>query len=371
MSEQATDPASDPSVEVWGRAENGSIARIRTCRSLVVEVQDRWTPLGLERTEPVDRCDLDLTVASSDDLDRLESDLALFTMEHLSRLVAVHAALLVVDGTGVVLPGPSFAGKSTLALAAAEAGVHVVSDEYTLVDPESGLVTGVTRPVRRRREGGVERVPCARPTAPVPVSLVAVLSFGGTDPSSPSLPSPPPPSSVAGLSAISAGEIVMALLANTVCASVRPEDSLRAAVAVARTATGVGGTRGEAAGLVAALLAGSLHVVTSHRARQPSLVGRSEHFLHCRWCRRRPIGQQGPGSMAGAGARALESIVPSRPAQGACGPIRRSSGSGGPVTRATPRLRDHWCLLWTHREVSMMKKVDSGAARWVALRNPR
>lgn len=253
MSEQATDPASDPSVEVWGRAENGAIARIRTRRSLVHEVQDRWTPFGLEHTEPVDRCDLDLTVASSDDLDRLESDLALFTMEHLSRLVAVHAALLVVDGTGVVLPGPSFAGKSTLALAAAEAGVHVVSDEYTLVDPESGLVSGVTRPVRRRREGGVERVPCARPTAPVAVSLVAVLSFEGAGPS---------PSPVAGLSAISAGEIVMALLANTVCASVRPEDSLRAAVSVARTATGIGGTRGEAAGLVAALLAGSLHLVT-------------------------------------------------------------------------------------------------------------
>lgn len=73
--------------------------------------------------------------------DRVESELALFAAERLENLVAVHAALILRQGRALLVPGPSYSGKSTLAVAAAAAGAAVLSDEYALVDPASGLVT--------------------------------------------------------------------------------------------------------------------------------------------------------------------------------------------------------------------------------------
>jgi len=48
------------------------------------------------------------------------------------------------------------------------------------------------------------------------------------------------------LTALIAGEITSALLANTVCAQSRPRESFDAATNIARHARGIGGRRGEA-----------------------------------------------------------------------------------------------------------------------------
>lgn len=235
------------SVWIRAEAEDGSVVTITTTTALAPSVRERWPALGLRLLETdtgndrdIDRgtdrdvglhADLEVSLAHLDDLNRFESDLALFAMEHLAHLVAVHAALLVVDGVATIIPGPSHAGKSTLALAAADVGIHVVTDEYVLIDPTTGLVTGVPRPIRRRHDSGVERVPVARPTSPVPVALVAAVTWEGGATSVTEMP---------------AAEIAMTLLANTVCARRRAEDSLAAALAVARSARGVTGSRGEA-----------------------------------------------------------------------------------------------------------------------------
>ena len=80
--------------------------------------------------------------------DLLERSLAVFAAHRLSRLVAVHAAVIGWHGRALVVPAVSGGGKSTLSLAAHQVGASVMSDEYALIDPETGFVTGWHRPVR-------------------------------------------------------------------------------------------------------------------------------------------------------------------------------------------------------------------------------
>jgi hypothetical protein len=125
-------------------------------------------------------------------------------------------------------------GKSTLCVAAADAGARVLSDEYALVDLSTGLVTGWQRPVRVRLErGGVERRDIAVASEPVPVGLVAVLAFDG--------------SAEPAIASITPAEAAIELMDNTVCARSRPDMSLDAALVVARSARSVKGSRAEAA----------------------------------------------------------------------------------------------------------------------------
>jgi hypothetical protein len=168
--------------------------------------------------------------------DRLESDLALFTSERLAGLVAVHAGVIRSEGRLIIVPGPSFAGKSTLCSAALDAGHEVLSDEYALVDPETGMVIGYPRRLRiRRSDGGAERRPAHPSPAPQQVDLVAQVTFNNALPDGVALE----------VTRMSPGDTALALLANTVCASSRPEEAFAAAVAVAKSAVGVTGLRGE------------------------------------------------------------------------------------------------------------------------------
>ena len=63
------------------------------------------------------------------------------------RWIAVHAAVVERGGRTLVLPGPSGSGKSTLCAALTAAGWRLFSDEFALIDPESGCVLPVPRPI--------------------------------------------------------------------------------------------------------------------------------------------------------------------------------------------------------------------------------
>ena len=149
----------------------------------------------------------------------------------LQTLIPVHAAVIEFGGHLVVLPGNSRSGKSSFCVAAHALGHTVVSDEYALVDPSNGLTSGWTRPVHVRGSGGTTGVDIARSISPREISLVAAVHYAESDPR---------------MERISSGEVVTALLANTVCARLRPDDSFSAAVAVAKEATGIGGVRPDA-----------------------------------------------------------------------------------------------------------------------------
>ena len=104
------------------------------------------------------------------------------------------------------------------------------------------MVTGWQRAVRiRRPDGGVDRLDLARPADPMPVGLVALVEFQ--------------PNGSLVIEDLAPASATLGLLANTVCARSRPQESLDAALRIARACPAVAGTRGEAAEAVQLLLA--------------------------------------------------------------------------------------------------------------------
>ena len=63
------------------------------------------------------------------------------------RWVAVHAAVLERGGRALILSAESGAGKSTLCAALALKGWRLFSDEFALIDPDTGLLTPLPRPI--------------------------------------------------------------------------------------------------------------------------------------------------------------------------------------------------------------------------------
>lgn len=67
--------------------------------------------------------------------------------DHAHRWVAVHAAVVERDGQAIILSGVSGAGKSTLCAALVVAGWRLLSDEFALIDPHTGRLAPLPRPV--------------------------------------------------------------------------------------------------------------------------------------------------------------------------------------------------------------------------------
>jgi HprK-related kinase A len=63
------------------------------------------------------------------------------------RWVAVHAAVLERDGRTLILSALSGSGKSTLCAALVLRGWRLFSDEFALIDPDSGRLTPLPRPI--------------------------------------------------------------------------------------------------------------------------------------------------------------------------------------------------------------------------------
>lgn len=61
--------------------------------------------------------------------------------------LTLHAAVLERRGRAIVLPAPSGSGKSTLCAGLAHRGWRLLSDELTLIEPASGRIVPVPRPV--------------------------------------------------------------------------------------------------------------------------------------------------------------------------------------------------------------------------------
>ena len=246
-------------MRIWGLAGNGESVEVALRPHLVDTLLERWPPIGLERHDrPVGEVAMQRGLSdewviipdrepSGDNppllaWDQLEQSLTLFTVHRLGTLVPVHSAAIEWNGKVMVVPACSGGGKSTLSVAAHRAGARVLSDEYTLIDPSTGLVTGWPRPVRILNEDGTaDRRSIAVRSDPLPVGLVAVVAHS--------------PGATNEWEPISPGEMVGELLGHTLCARERPDESFDAAMAVARSATAVRGTRGDANTAVTELLA--------------------------------------------------------------------------------------------------------------------
>lgn len=66
------------------------------------------------------------------------------------RFATIHAAAVLAADGAVLLAGPPYAGKSTLAATARGRGLVVLGDDQVRVDPDTGLVWPLPRPMKRR-----------------------------------------------------------------------------------------------------------------------------------------------------------------------------------------------------------------------------
>jgi len=82
----------------------------------------------------------------------LNHELLQALMRRAPHLFYVHAGVVSVGGRGVVMPGLSRAGKSTLALAFVTAGARLLSDELLAFDPRAETCVAVPRALKVRDE---------------------------------------------------------------------------------------------------------------------------------------------------------------------------------------------------------------------------
>jgi hypothetical protein len=166
-------------------------------------------------------------------LDVLESELQLSVARLARPEVFVHAGVVAVDGRALIVPGRSGTGKTTLVRALVEAGATYYSDEYAVLDREGRVHPYARRPSVRVPAGHKERhrVPRVRGRRPVPVGMIVETRY-----STEARWNPAP---------LSAGECVLALLANTVPARDRPAEVL---AVLARTTEGARGFRSDRGG---------------------------------------------------------------------------------------------------------------------------
>ncbi|HST54121.1 MAG TPA: hypothetical protein VLJ61_19090 [Pyrinomonadaceae bacterium] len=182
----------------------------------------------------------------SEALEAFESDLQLYVAASARRRLFVHAGVVSWRGRAILLPGRSFAGKSTLVAALVGAGATYYSDEYAVLD-RAGRVHPFARPIGlrggatgRRKKVHVESLEGASGARPLPVGLVVLSEYREGARFRPRR--------------LTEGQGLLALLSNTVSARRRPEEALCVLQRVASGAASYKAARGEAQGAATSIL---------------------------------------------------------------------------------------------------------------------
>jgi len=167
-----------------------------------------------------------------------ESDVQMYVGLQARRRIFVHAGAVEWKGRVIVIPGRSTSGKTTLTAELVRAGATYYSDEYAVLD-ERGYVhpyprllgirvpgTGVSTKVRADALGGRVGV------RPLPVGMILVTQYQAGSRWRPRK--------------LSAGRGALEVLANTLPARTRPEESLNSIQQALTNATIFKSHRGEA-----------------------------------------------------------------------------------------------------------------------------
>lgn len=71
---------------------------------------------------------------------------------HAHHFLIIHAAVVEKNGFAAILPAPPGSGKSTLCAGLVLSGWRLLSDELTLIDPATGLIYPLARPVSLKNQ---------------------------------------------------------------------------------------------------------------------------------------------------------------------------------------------------------------------------
>jgi hypothetical protein len=175
----------------------------------------------------------------------LDAQIRLYVAEAANDHIFVHAGVVAAHGRVLIVPGKSFTGKTTLVKALVESGATYFSDEYAVFD-RSGRVHPYPRRLSLRtptgqEERGVEELGGIAGDEAAELGVVAVTQYR--------------PGGVWNPARLSMGQGVTALLANTLPARERPQESLTALRrGMTRGVSVLQGDRGEAESVAPALL---------------------------------------------------------------------------------------------------------------------
>jgi hypothetical protein len=179
-------------------------------------------------------------------LQQLTRDLMVHVANCAPDRVFVHAGVVGWQGHALVLPGTSFAGKTTLVAELVRAGATYYSDEYAVLD-EHGRVYPYARDLQMRQPGSPEQTPFAAErlsgtvgTAPLSVSHVAFARYKESGRWNPE--------------PISAGLAVLEMLRHAIPVQRTPARVMATLAKMMENATAVRSERGEAYEAARALL---------------------------------------------------------------------------------------------------------------------
>jgi hypothetical protein len=187
-------------------------------------------------------CDLDVALGV------LDAELRTFVAKGAPDHVFVHAGVVAFDGRAIVMPGPSFSGKTTLVAECVRAGATYYSDELAVLD-RHGLVHPYPKPLSIRANGlsqtdhDVAMLGGAAGTRATPVGAIIFSQYR--------------PDASWHPHHLSAGDAMLALLSNAAPAHERPEQTLAALRPAVHGALVLEGERGEASEVVEHLLRGA------------------------------------------------------------------------------------------------------------------
>lgn len=167
-------------------------------------------------------------------------ELRRFVGYHTDDYVFVHAGVVAHHDRAIVLPGISYAGKSTLVEALVRAGAAFYSDEYAVIDRAGRVVQYREGLVMRDPEGYRDTGLAAEgPQRPLPIGLLVLTEYR-RDATWQPVP-------------VSAAEGIVAMVEHTIPARDRPGDTLATLALALAGARCLRGYRGEA-GVTAKLL---------------------------------------------------------------------------------------------------------------------
>lgn len=170
-------------------------------------------------------------------LELLDSQLRLYLGRKAPDTIFIHAGVVGHRGRAIVIPAPSFGGKTTLVAALVRAGASYYSDEFAVLD-EGGLVHPYAKALSIRGNGvaqtdhPVASIGGVAGQEPVPLGAIVVTSYT--------------PGAKWAPRRLSPGAGAMALLANAVPAKERPEQVMRTISRAAQGAVVIESDRGEA-----------------------------------------------------------------------------------------------------------------------------
>jgi hypothetical protein len=163
-------------------------------------------------------------------------------------VVFLHAGAVAYKGRGIVIPGRSFSGKTTLVAALAQAGAEYYSDEYAVLNSDGQLIPYPKDLSLRLVEGeqqqthtSVTSLGGTAGTGPVPVDMVLLTEYRSAASWEPS--------------EISTALGIVGTLAHAEPAQVRPQETLATVTKALAGATVLQGHRGDAHDTAAAILA--------------------------------------------------------------------------------------------------------------------